>query len=74
MLLFEESVSTLYCSNDGRLRKERERTEVGHVFVLRHYASTSVVDDTHEVVIATSDAVVADAYIAGYDLAAKESR
>jgi len=68
-LIFEETTSPLYYSNDGRLRLvEQNFTGKGKlsIYVLRlHDADGEPVED----VFCTYDRVKADAYIAGYDLA-----
>lgn len=58
-MLFEETTSALYYSNDGRLRYDHSEGPVGE-YVLRF-------DGTE--VFRTRDRVKVDAYIAGYDLA-----
>jgi hypothetical protein len=58
-LIFEQTTSTLYYSNDGRLRLERVRTNVP-------YFELSL---DGKIVLATENRLVVDAYIAGYDLA-----
>ena len=59
-LIFEDSTSPLYYSNDGRLQLTRVLEDDTRVFVLH-------LDDAE--VFATRDRVKAAAYIAGYDLA-----
>lgn len=61
MLIFEETTSALYYSNDARLHLSWEIVDGGE--------KTFMVMDSEGVVFATRDRVKADAYIAGYDLA-----
>lgn len=60
--LFESSTSTLYTSNDGKLRVEHvlAEDEAAFVFVVKRHGA---------VVLTTGQRIIADAYIAGYDLA-----
>lgn len=61
-LVFEASTSTLYYSNDGRLRvvDDRDASPVEH----------AVVDVEHgDEVFRSRDRVKVDAFVAGYDLA-----
>lgn len=57
---FEESTSPLTQSNDGRLKVEYVNGMDARAFVL-WYAG--------DIVLHTAERVIADAYIAGYDLA-----
>ena len=63
-LLFEETSSPLYRSNDGRILKVRHWDDIHH----QHYwviRPTGQYDGTP--LIETANEIVADAYIAGYD-------
>jgi hypothetical protein len=66
-LIFEQTASALYYSNDGRLRLDTDSalSFSGTVYVL-------ALDGVE--VFATLDRIKADAYIAGYDLAEGKSR
>ena len=63
-LIFEESTSTLYYSNDGRLIYDHSEGPIG----------THVVRLDGAEVFATHDRTKVDAYIAGYDLALERPR
>lgn len=72
-LIFEETTSTLYYSNDGRLHVVRQ----GYPELLWTVVVTDdpyrwlrpIIDADAEIVFASRDRVKVDAYIAGYDLA-----
>ena len=69
MLIFEETTSALYYSNDARLHVRRAPSD-DTAFEIVRVPDEPVVDYTRgEVVFVTRDRVKADAYIAGYDLA-----
>lgn len=70
MIIFEDTTSALYFSNDGRLHLTEETAldDAYRTFVIRRPDSTG----RGEIVFATRDRVKADAYIAGYDLAQSE--
>lgn len=61
---FETATSPLYVSNDGRLRVEIERASLPAGYLVL---------DTRDgdVAIYTLDRTIADAYVAGYDLATR---
>ena len=65
-VIFERSTSTLYYSNDTKLHVVRDLLdpETYHVAV---YANANATEG--EIVFSTHQRVLADAYIAGYDLA-----
>jgi len=67
-LIFEETTSPLYHSNDGRLHIARE------VDAKRRSVWTVTRRDDDEVVFASYDRVKADAYVAGYDEARRTEK
>lgn len=68
--LFEQSTSKLYYSNDALLHVI-EVTGVDDAFRTFNvvYTPDGVLTDDSRVVLSTRERVLADAYIAGYDLA-----
>ena len=76
-LIFEETVSALYYSNDGRIYVEKAPHPVGReiaktpsVWLVKQAAESG----NDEVIFATYDRVKVDAYIAGYDEAERLGR
>lgn len=61
--IFEQSTSPLYRSNDGRLEVHFELKGTGTEYFIKAHGVTV------EEVFRTLDRTLADAYIAGYDLA-----
>jgi len=68
MQIFEETASTLYYSNDGRLHTNRisdPELPGEWIYTITRYDS----EDMGTIVFASRDSVKVDAYLAGYDLA-----
>ena len=73
-LIFEQSTSNLYYSDDARLHltscQDDEGRKVWQVVRVPDVPTVDIARGT--VVLATLDRTLADAYIAGYDLAASQ--
>lgn len=76
-LIFEETTSALYYSNDGRLHLVRvpgegERYTIDSRFdIIRVENIATDALESGEIVFSTKNRTLADAYIAGYDLATR---
>jgi hypothetical protein len=68
MTIFEYSTSPLYYSDDGVVRLSTEY-DTAHLRTV--YALTEHVHGPGDVVLRTFQRAIADAYIAGYDLACR---